>query len=182
MDSHPSSEPGSDPSVDADDSSELAILREIVRGTRDRPGLATVLPLLQGRHHRVLRREEHWTSRDLVRHPEPRELVRSMRKLGNRDAQGRMIRTFETRRSVTEDVVENRFVRHVAAHVRQRLLALPDGAEVRALVRELDAAVHLAAFLLDAGPLERPVSEPTIVLAEDPLYRTVFEIWRQNFG
>jgi hypothetical protein len=42
--------------------------------------------------------------------------------------------------------------------------------------------VHLAAFLLDAGPLERPVSEPTIVLAEDPLYRTVFEIWRQNFG
>ncbi len=179
MDSRRSSEPKG---ADEASSTGLEQLRVAVRGTVDRPGLATVLPLMQGRHHRLLRREEHWTSRDLVRHPDPRELVRSMRKLGNRDAQGRLVRTFETRRSVTEDVHENRFVRHVAGEVRRRLLALPEAPEATSLLRELDAAEHLARFLRDAGPLDRPVTEPSVVLSEDPLYRTVFEIWRQNLG
>jgi len=179
MDSHRSSEPEES---DGASPRELERLRDAVRGSADRPGLATVLPLMQGRHHRVLRREEHWTSRDRVRHPEPRELVRSMRKLGNRDAQGRMVRTFETRRSVTEDVHENRFVRHVAGEVRRRLLAFVDEPDATSLLRELDAAEHLAPFLRQAGPLDRPVSEPSIVISEDPLYRTVFEIWRQNLG
>jgi hypothetical protein len=175
MDSHPSSEqpePGGA-------TTEMDNLRAVVRGTAERPGLTTLLPLMQGRHQTTLRLEEHWTSRDLVRHPEPRELVRSMRKLGNRDADGRLVRTVETRRSVTDDVLENRFVRNVTDETRRRLVALDDD-EARSLIHELDAARHLAPFLRQVAPLERPVSEPTIVLTLDPLYRSVFQIWRDR--
>lgn len=99
-----------------------------------------------------------------------------MRKLGNIDGRGKLVRTFEMRRSVTEDVVENRFVRHVTEHVRGRLVALPR-AETAALLRELDAATHLARFLREAGPLTEPIREPTAVLAQAPLYRAVYETW-----
>jgi len=99
-----------------------------------------------------------------------------MRKLGNIDGRGKLVRTFEMRRSVTEDVVENRFVRHVTEHVRGRLEAL--GLEESGpLLRELDAAAHLARFLREAGPLTEPIREPTAVLVRDPLYRAVYESW-----
>ena len=49
--------------------------------------------------------------------------------------------------------------------------------ESAALLRELDAAAHLAQFLREAGPLTEPVREPTAVLVRDPLYRAVYESW-----
>ena len=125
----------------------------------------------------MLLRQEHWTSGDLARHPEPREIARSMRKLGNLNGEGRLVRTFEMRRSVTEDVAENRFVRHVTEDVQRRLAALPEEPEAVLLLRELNAAAHLAPFLIDAGPMGRPPVQPTAVLREDPLYRCVYEIW-----
>jgi Domain of unknown function (DUF2357) len=158
-------------------SSELARLRDIVHGVDGRPGLATILPMLQGRHHRVLLRVEHWTSGDLARHPEPREMARSMRKIGNIDSHGKLVRTFEMRRFVTEDVYENRFVRHVLEEVSRRLSALPDE-EAGVLGRELNAAKQLTPFLRSAGRLGHSAAEPTAVLVRDPLYRAVYEIWR----
>jgi hypothetical protein len=157
---------------------ELARLRAAVRGGEGRPGLSTVIPKMQGRHHRVLLREEHWTSGDLARHPEPRDMARSMRKLGNLDANGRLVRTFEMQRRITEDVRENRFVRHVVEEVERRLALLPLEAEASLLMRELKAAMRLAPFLQESGRLEQPISEPTAVLSENPLYRAVYEIWR----
>ncbi|MDP9329952.1 MAG: DUF2357 domain-containing protein [Actinomycetota bacterium] len=149
-----------------------------MRGADGHPGLGTVLPTLQGRHHKVLLREEHWTSGDLARHPEPRDIARSMRKLGNLDSHGRLVRTFEMQRRVTEDVRENRFVRHVVEEVERRLTLLPVEAEVSVLLRELKAARRLAPFLGEAGRLDRPMAEPTAVLSENPLYRAIYEIWR----
>src|SRR2546425_6466920 len=102
MDSPPSSE-STAPGSSAPDSTELARLRAAVRGADGHPGLGTVLPKLQGGHHRLLLRQEHWTSGDLARHPEPRDIARSMRKLGNLDAHGRLVRTFEMQRRVSED-------------------------------------------------------------------------------
>jgi hypothetical protein len=157
-------------------SSELARLRDVVRGVDGRPGLAAILPLLQGRHHRVLVREEHWTSGDLARHPEPREMARSMRKVGNIDDRGKLVRTFEMRRFVTEDVYENRFVRHVVEDVSRRLFALRDE-EAKVLLRELNAAKQVTPFLRSAGRLGHAAAEPTAVLVRDPLYRAVYEIW-----
>jgi hypothetical protein len=179
MDSRPSSR---SPALAASTpvSTEFTRLRAAVRGGDGLPGLGTVLPELQGRHHRVLLREEHWTSGDLARHPEPRDIARSMRKLGNLDAHGRLVRTFEMQRRVTEDVRENRFVRHVVEEVERRLTLLPTEAETSSLLRELRAAKRLAPFLGEAGRLDRPIAEPTAVLSENPLYRAIYEIWRTS--
>ena len=64
---------------------------DIVRGVDGSPGLIDVLPRLQERHRLDLVRVERWTSGDLARHPEPRELIRSRRKPGNLDEMGRLI-------------------------------------------------------------------------------------------
>jgi hypothetical protein len=99
-----------------------------------------------------------------------------MRKTGNIDDRGRLVRTFEMRRFVTEDVYENRFVRHVLDDVSRRLAALPDD-EAKVLGRELNAAKQLTPFLRSAGRLGHTAAEPTAVLVRDPLYRAVYEIW-----
>ena len=103
-------------------------------------------------------------------------MARSMRKVGNIDDRGKLVRTFEMRRFVTEDVYENRFVRHVVEDVSRRLFALRDE-EAKALSRELNAAKQLTPFLRAAGRLGHAAAEPTAVLVRDPLYRAVYEIW-----
>ena len=99
-----------------------------------------------------------------------------MRKIGNIDDRGRLVRTFEMRRFVTEDVYENRFVRHVVEDVSRRLFALADE-EAKMLSRELNAAKRVTPFLRSAGRLSHAAAEPTAVLVRDPLYRAVYEIW-----
>ena len=79
----------SSPTSEASDA--LAPLRTAVRGHAGKPGLAVILPKLQQGHRRELRREPHWSKEELVRHPEPRELIRSMRKPGNLDIEGRPV-------------------------------------------------------------------------------------------
>jgi hypothetical protein len=103
-------------------------------------------------------------------------MARSMRKIGNIDGNGKLVRTFEMRRFVTEDVYENRFVLHVLEMVSRRLSALPDE-EAGELGRELNAARQLAPFLRSAGRLGHAATEPTAVLVRDPLYRAVYEMW-----
>src|SRR3982751_1486475 len=142
MGSSPSSEPGASRVVRG----ELAMLRRIVYGSAIDAGLSTVLPLLQTGHRRELTTEPHWSKEELVRHPEPRELIRSMRKPGNLDAQGRPVYTLDERRYLTADVYENRMVRSVVEDARTRLRRIVrDGSapEAADLLRELDAAVAL---------------------------------------
>jgi len=103
-------------------------------------------------------------------------MARSMRKIGNIDERGKLIRTFEMRRFVTEDVYENRFVRYVVEQVSRRLFALQDE-EATTLLRELNAAKQVTPFLRTAGRLSHVAEEPTAVLLRDPLYRAVYEIW-----
>lgn len=160
----------------AEGGADLDALRSVVRGTDDRPGLVDVLPRLQRTHKKELRRREQWTHGDLARHPEPRELIRSRRRPGNMGENGQMIRIFDARRELVEDVHENRVVRHAAQDVRRRLLALEDP-EAVALLAELDAALTQAPFLRDVGPLRSRPTEPTATLSGDPLYRAVFQGW-----
>jgi hypothetical protein len=157
---------------------ELGVLRRAVRGDETHAGLAKVLPLLQVRHRRELRREERWSKEELVRHPEPRQLIRAMRKAGNLDEHGRPLYTLDERRYTTADIHENRFVRGVADDVRERLLALvQDGdREARELLAELERSRHMATFLLEVSPPGRRGKEPTVTLMRDPLYRAVVTI------
>jgi len=92
-----------------------------VRGDEGKPGLAAILPKLQQGHRRELRREPHWSKEELVRHPEPRELIRSMRKPGNLDLEGRPVYTLDERRLLTAAIYENRMVRTVVERARVRL-------------------------------------------------------------
>lgn len=165
MASSPSSEPAT----------ELEILRRAVRGDDVRPGLAKVLPLLQVKHRRELRREEHWSKEELVRHPEPRQLIRAMRKPGNLDEHGRPVYTLDERRYSTADVHENRYVRGVVDDVRERLMALGEAGEpeARELLVELERARAMASFLSDVGTPGRRGQEPTVTLTRDPLYRAI---------
>jgi hypothetical protein len=159
----------------------LRRLRITVRGEGDRPGLAEILPRLQHTHRRELRRLPHWSKEELVRHPEPRELIRSMRKPGNLDAQGRPVYTLDERRVLTADVYENRMVRSVVEGTRMRLRRIVrDGGdpEAVALLRELDAAVALAPFLDEVGIPANPRYQPTATLTKDPLYRSVLALRR----
>src|SRR5215218_10236829 len=122
MDSSPTSELGPSRVVRG----ELLLLRHAVKGDGRSAGLVTVLPLLQSRHRRELKTEPRWSKEELVRHPEPRELIRSMRKAGNLDEQGRPTYTLDERRSLTADVYENRLVQQTVNLVDDRLAALAD--------------------------------------------------------
>jgi Domain of unknown function (DUF2357) len=169
MGSSPTSEPR-DP---------LPRLRFAVRGDEEHPGLAGILPRLQHSHRRELRRAPHWSKEELVRHPEPRELIRSMRKPGNLDAQGRPVYTLDERRYLTADVYENRMVRSVVEETRMRLrrIVRANGdAEAADLLRELDAAVALAPFLDEVGIPTDNRYQPTATLTKDPLYRSVLAL------
>src|SRR5262249_28512995 len=131
---------GTSTSMDSSPTSER--LRVAVRGRDDHPGLAAILPRLQHTHRRELRRLPHWSKEELVRHPEPRELIRSMRKPGNLDAQGRPVYTLDERRVLTADVYENRMVRAVVEDTRwrlRRIVRMTSDPEASQLLRELDA-------------------------------------------
>lgn len=154
----------------------LETLDRIVHGVEGRPGLAEVLVRLQQAHRKDLVRVERWTSGDLARHPEPRELIRSRRKPGNLDELGRLKRVYDSRRVMTSDIHENRVVLHAVREVRRALEALEE-ADAAALLLALDAAIAQAPFLEDVGRLRGLPGVPTATLAGDPLYRTVYEAW-----
>ncbi|MGZ8597935.1 MAG: DUF2357 domain-containing protein [Actinomycetota bacterium] len=154
----------------------LETLRGIVHGVDGRPGLADVLVRLQQSHRKDLVRVERWTSGDLARHPEPRELIRSRRKPGNLDEHGRLKRVYDARRVMTSDIHENRVVLHAVREVRSALEACEE-ADAAALLLELDAAVAQAPFLADVGALRGLPGVPTATLAGDPLYRTAYQAW-----
>lgn len=158
---------------------ELEALRDTVRGDGNRPGLSSVLPRLQRAHKKELIRREQWTSGDLARHPEPRELIRSWRRPGNLDERGRLLHVFDARRVLVEDVHENRVVKHVVTdvHVRLDRLAEQGVGDAEDLRRELDLAIDRAPFLSTVGSLKARPTEPTGTLGGDPLYRTVFQLW-----
>ncbi|MDH5224477.1 MAG: hypothetical protein OEW46_06880, partial [Actinomycetota bacterium] len=154
----------------------IEVLRGIVRGFDGRPGLVDVLPRLQDRHRLDLVRVERWTSGDLARHPEPRELIRSRRRPGNLDEHGRLRRVFDARRVLTPDIHENRVVLHAVRDVRRALETI-DSPEAVDLLFELDAALAQASYLDDVGRLRGLPGVPTATLAGDPLYRTVYQAW-----
>lgn len=154
----------------------IDMLRDIVRGVEGRPGLVDVLPRLQQRHRLNLIRVERWTSGDLARHPEPRELIRSRRRPGNLDELGRLKRVFDARRVLTPDIHENRVVLHAVREVRKALEASEEP-EAATLLFELDAAIAQASYLDDVGRLKGLPGVPTATLAGDPLYRTVYQAW-----
>lgn len=169
----------SEPAVDGARSTvpvPIATLREIVRGADGRPGLVDVLPRLQERHRLDLIRVERWTSGDLARHPEPRELIRSRRKPGNLDEMGRLKRIFDARRVLTPDIHENRVVLHAVREV-SRALEASDDAGAAELRLDFEAAVAQAPYLEDIGTLRGLPGVPTATLAGDPLYRTVYQAW-----
>ena len=118
--------------VTSEEATSLAVLMEIVRGVEGRPGLAEVVPRLQQTHRKDLIRVERWTSGDLARHPEPRELIRSRRQQGNLDEHGRLKRVYDSRRVLTPDIHENRVVRHAVRDVRRALATLeePEAADL----------------------------------------------------
>ena len=152
------------------------MLRRMVYGGATDAGLSTVLPLLQIGHRRELTTEPHWSKEELVRHPEPRELIRSMRKPGNLDEQGRPVYTLDERRSLTADIYENRVVKQTVERVQRRLdrLTTDDDHQVRgeaqALARALEGALRQAPFLDEVGFVGR-ADMPTATLTQDPLYR-----------
>jgi hypothetical protein len=169
---------GSPPSELRAPAGEFDRLRAAVRGDGVEPGLAWLLPRLQRAHRKDLVRRERWTQGDLARHPEPRELIRSVRRPGNMDERGRLIRVFDARRILVEDVHENRVVRYAVQTVRDGLVrhAARGEPEAPALLRELDAAIANAPFLRAVGDLDARPTEPTATLSGDPLYRAVFRI------
>ena len=158
---------------------QIERLRPMVRGANGEPGLTAILPRLQRAHRKVLIRRERWTQGDLARHPEPRELIRSARRPGNMDEHRRLLRVFDARRVLVEDVHENRVVRHVTSEVRRRLrsLAAAGDGEAVDLLHELDAAVENAPFLRGVGALDARPTVPTATLTGDPLYRQIFKTW-----
>jgi len=166
---------------------ELSLLRRIVHGDAHTAGLVTVLPLLQTAHRRELKTEPHWSKEELVRHPEPRELIRSMRKAGNLDQQGRPMYTLDERRSLTSDIYENRVVRKTVEAVEERLRALVDNGapqvatDATDLLRELEGARRRSLFLEEVGPLGR-AGVPSATLTQDPLYRRVMSIRAELAG
>ena len=166
----------SEPAAPSREPVTIDALRDIVRGADGHPGLVDVLPRLQERHRLDLIRVERWTSGDLARHPEPRELIRSRRKPGNLDELGRLKRIFDARRVLTPDIHENRVVKHAVREVR-RALEESDDADAIDLLFELDAAIAQTSYLDDVGTLRGPPGVPTATLAGDPLYRTVYQAW-----
>lgn len=155
----------------------LERLRRAVLGDGIHPGLVTVLPMLQTRHRRELRHEERWSKEELVRHPDPRQLRRAMRKPGNLDEHRRPVYTLDERRFATADIRENRYVRKVVDGVREDLTEIvPDTNEAARLLLQLDEAIGRAPYLREVGTLAPREHGMTTTLLQDPLYRAVVAI------
>jgi hypothetical protein len=157
-------------------------LRAAVRGDGRHPGLLMVLPMLQTRHRRELRREERWSKEELVRHPEPRQLIRAMRKPGNLTEQGLPIYTLDEHRFSTSDIRENRLVLESVEMTRAGLAAHAEAGdtEAAALARALERAVGQAPFLTEVGPVDPRQRGMTTTLLQDPLYRSVMALRVQD--
>jgi len=180
-DAAPASVTSGDPSPDAParPPTELAKLREALYGDGEHPGIVHVLPRLQRSHKKELVRVEQWTTGELARHPEPRELIRSRRRPGNIDEKGRLLHVFDARRVLIEDVHENRVIKHVLFDIQARLRRLVAAGQTDAVapLAALDGAIASCPFLLDVSALRARPTEPTQTLARDPLYRSIFQSW-----
>lgn len=167
------------PASEAATPTELTRLLEALYGNGQRPGIVHVLPRLQRAHKKELIRVEQWTTGDLARHPEPRELIRSRRRPGNIDEKGRLLHVFDSRRVLIEDIHENRVIKHVLLDIQRRLQRLVDAGEGEAVapLAALDGAIASCPFLLDVSALRARPTEPTATLARDPLYRSIFQAW-----
>ena len=137
-----------------------------------------VLPMLQTRHRRELRREERWSKEELVRHPEPRQLIRAMRKPGNLTEQGLPIYTLDEHRYSTSDIRENRLVVEAVGMTRDglRVHAEDGDPEAGALLGALDEAIGQAPFLAEVGAVDPRQRGMTTTLLHDPLYRAVMAL------
>jgi hypothetical protein len=157
-------------------------LRAAVRGDGRHPGLIAVLPMLQTRHRRELRREERWSKEELVRHPEPRQLIRAMRKPGNLTEQGLPIYTLDEHRFSTADIRENRLVLESLQLTREGLQAHADAGDPEAgtLLRALERAAGQAPFLSEVGTVDPRERGMTTTLLQDPLYRAVIVLRAQE--
>ena len=157
-------------------------LRQAVRGDGRHPGLLAVLPMLQTRHRRELRREERWSKEELVRHPEPRQLIRAMRKPGNLTERGLPIYTLDEHRYSTADIRENRLVLEAVNDTRAGLQAHADtgDTEAAALLRALDRALGQAPFLLEVGGVDPRQRAMTTTLLQVRLYRSVIALQAQD--
>jgi hypothetical protein len=153
-------------------------LRAAIRGDGRHPGLLMVLPMLQTRHRRELRREERWSKEELVRHPEPRQLVRAMRKPGNLTEHGLPIYTLDEHRYSTADIRENRLVLEAVQMTQAALRVHADAGdeEATALSRALTRAIGQAPFLNEIGPVDPRQRGMTTTLLQDPLYRAVMAL------
>ncbi|MEX0984392.1 MAG: hypothetical protein WD096_05020 [Actinomycetota bacterium] len=156
----------------------MDLLRAAVRGDGRHPGLLMVLPMLQTRHRRELRREERWSKQELVRHPEPRQLIRAMRKPGNLTEHGLPIYTLDEHRYSTADIRENRLVLEAVQTTREGLRAHADAGDTEAgtLLRALERAAGQAPFLVDVGRVDPRQRGMTTTLLQDPLYRSVMAL------
>jgi len=175
----PSSEPAAARAPEPAAVTELTRLLEALYGNGQRPGIVHVLPRLQRAHKKELIRVEQWTTGELARHPEPRELIRSRRRPGNIDEKGRLLHVFDARRVLIDDIHENRVIKHVLLDVQRRLQRLVDSGDDEAVapLAALDGAIASCPFLLDVTALRARPTEPTATLARDPLYRSIFQAW-----
>lgn len=160
---------------------ELNHLRRAVQGSRDRPGLLTLLRSIARQPHQVLETEIRWTQADRARQIHAAGLAQAFGRPGNVGREQRLTSVPEVRVRHATDVHENRIVRHYHDQISSRLKALivlrgrpTITTEAEALSTELRSARRAASFL-DAVDL--PVSSPTAtesaVMFKRPDYRAI---------
>lgn len=165
---------------------ELARLRRAVRGTPDRPGLVSLLPVIARKPHEVLQSYDVSVRRELLKQPRPAALVQALSRLANASAahSNSTLRLPDERVRPTVDVYENRVVRACVHLIRRRLRVLEQLAArhsglltpVQDLQAEVMGALRTTSFLREVRDLTGAPERLTMVLLKRPEYRAALEI------
>ncbi len=170
---------------------ELNRLRRTILGTKERPGLQSLLPKLALDPHQVLRSQEVWVPQAQARRLSISGLPQAMRG-HNLDKFGKPVRVLDCRVEHTLDVYENRLVKLYVHQVERRLLRLERWLnelmllpsrndysdciqELQRLVKSLSDAKRQAHFLSEVSLPQSLSNQLTMVFLKRPAYRAALE-------
>ncbi|MFW9260401.1 DUF2357 domain-containing protein [Nostoc sp. CALU 546] len=164
---------------------EILILRRVISGTRNRPGLTKILSALAREHHKILKTNEIWVKKEQVRKPSTSNLIQAFSKGHNLDSNGRPIRVLDTRVEHTVDVYENQLVKLFFDLVNLRLRRIKNACEandtnqllneVTSLSDKLKKSRQEANFLNEVSQPKSLPNKITMVLLKCPAYHAALQ-------
>lgn len=161
-------------------------IKRAVNGTKDKPGLLQLLPVLQRECNQILSPKLEIRTGDKIRRPEMSRLPQAISMPGNMISEEKLYRMFDTTVTQSLETYENRLTKTYVQAIRSQLSRLQArvgkeqappamATELEALANEFNLACIRASFLREVRSPSISADRVTMVLLKNPAYRAVLE-------